>query len=627
MAQIVKDNITFNSYKNRGGLVLNNYPIRALGLEGPDEDGVGIINAVDIDWNGAEIEENVTIHTTAELLNWIKTKGGKISEIDSEKLAEIQNAIEVYQTTFNNVLGKSFADSRYQLKADSYTKDEIDSLLGEVETITGAQGPQGAKGAQGVQGAKGEQGETGAQGPQGAKGDQGEIGAQGAQGVQGAKGDQGEIGAQGAQGVQGAKGDQGDIGATGAQGVQGAKGEQGETGAQGPQGAQGATGTFDASDLENYASKTYVGEKIAEVVGAAPETLDTLKEIADKLGDNDTALGALNTALESKANSTDVYNKTEIDNKLAEVETIKGDQGEQGPQGAQGAQGPQGETGAQGPQGATGTFDLSDLENYVTKEELGSFGTESEYNGFDYIYDEATWNDSFANGVLKKYYTKYPEEDLWNITEHRAANFNDKAYEVSIYNDAAGEDLVKEGSFKAAWASANAQKITNVEDANESYYLAIFYSIDDNIYELFTDAALTTSANLYVKMNTVSFPGCTQCWEGAVQAPGAKFPWICPNFETDANVMIKFQYEGKADVTPWNFSVFGKGPDHKEWGIASVATEFGDDTFAITENGGENAFDITKFKVITVSANTNIPAAIKAYIDTEIAKLKAQIGS
>ena len=576
MAQIVKDNITFNSYKNRGGLVLNNYPIRALGLEGPDEDGVGIINAVDIDWNGAEIEENVTIHTTAELLNWIKTKGGKISEIDSEKLAEIQNAIEVYQTTFNNVLGKSFADSRYQLKADSYTKDEIDSLLGEVETITGAQGPQGAKGAQGVQGAKG---------------------------------------------------------------------EQGETGAQGPQGAQGATGTFDASDLENYASKTYVGEKIAEVVGAAPETLDTLKEIADKLGDNDTALGALNTALESKANSTDVYNKTEIDNKLAEVETIKGDQGEQGPQGAQGAQGeqgetgaqgpqgetgaqgPQGETGAQGPQGATGTFDLSDLENYVTKEELGSFGTESEYNGFDYIYDEATWNDSFANGVLKKYYTKYPEEDLWNITEHRAANFNDKAYEVSIYNDAAGEDLVKEGSFKAAWASANAQKITNVEDANESYYLAIFYSIDDNIYELFTDAALTTSANLYVKMNTVSFPGCTQCWEGAVQAPGAKFPWICPNFETDANVMIKFQYEGKADVTPWNFSVFGKGPDHKEWGIASVATEFGDDTFAITENGGENAFDITKFKVITVSANTNIPAAIKAYIDTEIAKLKAQIGS
>ena len=68
-------------------------------------------------------------------------------------------------------------------------------------------------------------------------------------------------------------------------------------GPQGEKGDKGDTGTFDPSDLENYASKTYVSEKISEVVGAAPETLDTLKEIADKLGDNDTALGTLNTAL------------------------------------------------------------------------------------------------------------------------------------------------------------------------------------------------------------------------------------------------------------------------------------------------------------------------------------------
>lgn len=34
------------------------------------------INAVDIDWNGAQVEENVIINTTGELLNWIKTKGG-----------------------------------------------------------------------------------------------------------------------------------------------------------------------------------------------------------------------------------------------------------------------------------------------------------------------------------------------------------------------------------------------------------------------------------------------------------------------------------------------------------------------------------------------------------------------
>ena len=34
------------------------------------------VNAVEIDWNSAQVEENVTINSTGDLLNWIKTKGG-----------------------------------------------------------------------------------------------------------------------------------------------------------------------------------------------------------------------------------------------------------------------------------------------------------------------------------------------------------------------------------------------------------------------------------------------------------------------------------------------------------------------------------------------------------------------
>ena len=66
--------------------------------------------------------------------------------------------------------------------------------------------------------------------------------------------------------------------------------------------------------LEEYAKKTFVSEEIAKVVGGAPETLDTLKEIADALQDNAT-MAMVSEAISTKANAEDVYNKTEVYNK------------------------------------------------------------------------------------------------------------------------------------------------------------------------------------------------------------------------------------------------------------------------------------------------------------------------
>ena len=78
--------------------------------------------------------------------------------------------------------------------------------------------------------------------------------------------------------------------------------------------------------LEDYASKAYVSGAIAEVVGAAPETLDTLGEIANALADNAT-MTMVSEAISTKANSDDVYTKGEIDNKignLGEVVEVEG---------------------------------------------------------------------------------------------------------------------------------------------------------------------------------------------------------------------------------------------------------------------------------------------------------------
>ncbi len=48
-----KSNVTFNNTKNVG-LKVSGGPILINGLTGTDpDDGTGIVNAIDIDWNGA----------------------------------------------------------------------------------------------------------------------------------------------------------------------------------------------------------------------------------------------------------------------------------------------------------------------------------------------------------------------------------------------------------------------------------------------------------------------------------------------------------------------------------------------------------------------------------------------
>lgn len=171
--------------------------------------------------------------------------------------------------------------------------------------------------------------------------------------------------------------------------------------------------------------------------------------------------------------------------------------------------------------------------------------TEVESDSYDYIFDESSWNASYANGGLKIYYewsdnvNKPYKEDLWNTVENRAANIND------------------------------AKKDTETGE----------YELDDN--------------GNYVYEN------CERSWQGAINASGAKYPWIVPYFDTDVNATITFQYEGKEDVQPWGDTVFGTGEGHKVFGCASIPTEFNDDSFLVN---GDNEFDISKFKMILKTA-------------------------
>mgnify|MGYP000971436684 FL=1 len=75
----------------------------------------------------------------------------------------------------------------------------------------------------------------------------------------------------------------------------------------------------------NYQSASQVDARIQEVVASAPEALDTLKELADALGNDPNFAGTVTTELAKKANSIDVYTKEEADAKfITEHQSLEG---------------------------------------------------------------------------------------------------------------------------------------------------------------------------------------------------------------------------------------------------------------------------------------------------------------
>lgn len=360
-----------------------------------------------------------------------------------------------------------------------------------------------------------------------------------------------------------------------------------------------------------------INARLEQLIGTAPENLDTLQELAAAIQNGDSQLESIINTLAQKTSKEYVDNlfntiqltpgpKGDKGDKGDKGETgaqgpkgDKGDTGAQGPQGIQGEVGPvgpqgiQGEIGPQGPKGDTGAQgetgpqgiqgekgdkgDPFTYEDFTAEQLAGLKGekgdkgdtptlddTEEESVAFDYIYDEASWNASFANGVLKKYYAKYDaaspyKEDLWNTVANRAANWND------IEKDQSGQPIEYEDGY---------------------HYI-----------------------------------NCERCWLGAVNAPGAKYPWICPNMESTSNVQIRFEYEGKEAVNPWGTKLFGNVEGNKEWGCASIPSEFGDNTLAITANGGSNSFDLSKFKMVLVHISP-----IKLYIEEEVSKIEVPQG-
>ena len=317
--------INFNNIKNNAQLRLGKISNRNSDFE--FNEFVPIVNAVELDWNGAEVDENKVINTTEELLIWIKeglAAAAQSGSITPEQEETFNTATNLLGFIKDYALRTADADERYQEKGDYVLTDVYNENKAEIDAAIENLQQAVSDGNGGIDNEK----------------------------IQ-------EL-------------------------------EDNISTIQAALSAKVNTNDLDEIiESKGYQTETQVNEKITAVVGTAPEALDTLQEIAEKLEDNDDVVSAIINTITT--NKNDVYSKEAADSKFATKESIDelieevNDANETAAEAlihlqdqidnlnVEGLQGEKGDTGETGPKGDkgdkgdTGTFDASVLEDYATK--------------------------------------------------------------------------------------------------------------------------------------------------------------------------------------------------------------------------------------------------------------------
>ena len=272
---------------------------------------------------------------------------------------------------------------------------------------------------------------------------------------------------------------------------------------------------------------------------------------------------------------------------------------------------------------------LSGLNYYYLKVQIGSkyyyvpFAVGQTSTDYTIIDSKDAWDASYTaeDGVLKAYYAAYPTEDLFYTGEGqpRAATYNDRYY-IGTIGGADAECTVE-------WTSETVQKLIF---GSEAYYATLFYDFEPKACELYTDAALTESANKTFNITTIKYANFEHSWYGAISATNAKYPWVAfkPTI-SGCKAFGVYKYDtgnvaGSNFATPAGEIIFGTGDGQKAWMVESLPKYFNDNGLAITPGvwhqtsneyvyEGETAgtFEKTKFQIVL------IPAAAPAVVDVE----------
>lgn len=203
----------------------------------------------------------------------------------------------------------------------------------------------------------------------------------------------------------------------------------------------------------------------------------------------------------------------------------------------------------------------------------------------------AAYNDSVVNGALKVYYENNPDEDWWDTVRNEPANYNNHSYGFVSY-DMEGNELAtgrvrkvwEEGCGDDTFVKVHVTENSVTEWVGRDFYIHGNASVGNDLFDLYSDSALTSPVNVKVKITDHSMASCVRNIQGAIYAPGAQYPQIFLGFEDNVNARVQFTYtytgnneatgeseERTKSVFPWGDSVFGKD---RRCGAASLPQLF-----------------------------------------------------
>ena len=174
---------------------------------------------------------------------------------------------------------------------------------------------------------------------------------------------------------------------------------------------------------------------------------------------------------------------------------------------------------------------------------------------------------------MKVYYENNPDEDLWDTVRKVPATYGFVSY------DTAGNELAT-GRVCKVWEDWSGDKTSVKVHVTENsvaewvgreFYIQSDASVGEELFELYSDSALTIPVNVKVKITDNSIANCVRDIKGAIYAPGAQFPRIVLGFEDNVHARVKFTYtytvtneatgepeEKSVSVFPWGDAVFCK---------------------------------------------------------------------
>ena len=163
---------------------------------------------------------------------------------------------------------------------------------------------------------------------------------------------------------------------------------------------------------------------------------------------------------------------------------------------------------------------------------------------FAFIHDEASWNEAYntPGSPLRRYEDANPTEDLWNESEGRAAGFNDRKY---IGKLDASEPVE---TTQVVWETELAQRVV-INGTN--YYTNMFYDMAPKTVQLYNDPAMAEFAHNFT-IESVVYDNCVKCWMGAINAPGAQYPWATFDLPEGTTGEVEIEFDGNTYTTSGN---------------------------------------------------------------------------